>query len=566
MYKILFLVILIIPCAKVFGQEIKNLNDWAKILHMTSDNTKDITDKSFYLTNGSLIDEIKEFKKIASKEFGQDLVCQFPARYLLLKETFSNIKNYSLEGCKQLVRFIKSFKNRYVSLIITSELLNAPASAFGHVLLLFHEQEIPEMSSDVIHFSAIPDKSDNFFTYAYKGLTGKYNGYYLRNKFFEKHHEYSNVEQRYLFSHRLKISKWQRRRLLLHLFELRKSKFNYYFINKNCGFRIGTLLSVVYGKSLPDNLLYTLPVEIPFIYEKQLDKTVKFSPYSSIAMNYIQKLTKSDEKIFDKIIKGKKIINSENFEVLKKAVSYYYIYSFKKNINALPNYKENLINAKTLFSNTLKDKIKSPVDKPKPSKLQIGGGKLNSHHFSTIKIRPFLTDIDMYQENNLHESELTLLNTSLVKLNNKIFIDELDLLSVKVYAPHSKYFSNLSWQGNLSINRRNIFQNKGINFNVGLGKSYRFLGLSTFLINLGTDNNHDNYKLYMSPEINIFIYALSKIKFAVNFKKKIYSEESLDIFESKLTYLLNKKHDLLIKYNKNGNFDKRVSLSTGYYF
>lgn len=566
MYKILLLILLIIPCEIVFGQSIKNLNEWANILHIFSENTKDVTDKNFYLTNGSLADEVEEFKKLINQEFGQQLACQFPARYLLLTETFSDVTNYSLKHCKQLVEFTKSFKSKHVSLMMTSEVLNAPASAFGHVLLLLHDQKVPEMSADVIHFSAISDDSDGFFTYAYKGLTGEYDGYYLRNKFFEKYHEYSNVEQRYLFSHKLKMSAEQKEQLLFHLFELRKSKFDYYFANKNCGYRIGTLLSVIYQDSIPNNLIYTLPVEIPFMYQKYFDDTVKLPPYSAIAKYNIQQLEKLDQIAFNDIINGKEVIKSSDSEELRKAVFYYYVYNFKKNANGLPNYKENLVESKIDVTNIFEDKIQSPVDKPRASKLQLGGGRLNSNEFSSIKIRPFLTDVEMFQQYNLHESELTLLNTSLISVNNKMVIDEVDFLSVKVFDPHSKYFSNQSWQGKLAINNKNIFQERGINLNMGLGKSYEFFGLYTFLLNIGTDSNNDIYKGYFSPEINVYYYPFSKFKLSINIKKKIYEEQSINILESKLTYLINSKYDLLIKYNNYDDFDERTSLNIGYYF
>jgi hypothetical protein len=566
MYKILLVILLIIRCDFIFGQNIQNLSEWMKVLHFSSENTKEVVDQNFYLTNSlSIIDEINKFKKLINSNDGESLACQFPARYLLLKKTYST-KSYELRECKQLKVFLDGFKTKHVSLMVTSEVLNAPASAFGHLLLLFHDEMSPELSSDVIHFSAITNDKEGFFTYAYKGLTGEYEGFYIRNKFFEKYHEYSSVEQRYLFSHKLKISEEQRRMLLYHLFELRKSKFKYYFTNKNCGYRMDTLLAVVYPEDIPRNYIYTLPVETPLKYRNYFVNSSKFPPYSSIAKNNINKLNELDTKSFSDIINGERIIKESDSEELRKAVFYYYVFNFKKNRVELPNYKVNLIQSQINPTSQLNDKIKSPINKPRANKIQFGSGRLNKERFTSLRFRPLLIDSDMFQLNSLHESELAILNTSLIKSEDTVLLDEVDLLSVKVYDSHSKYFSRLSWQGNLSINNKNIFEDRAVNLNVGLGKTYEFFGLYSFFLNLGADSNDNNYKSYVAPEINVFHYSFGQLKFGLNFKKKIYAEESLDIFESKLTYLLNNKYDLLVKYNNYGDFDERTSLNLGYYF
>lgn len=186
--------LLIIRCSISFGQNIKNFSEWTKTLHFSSDNTKEVIDQDFYLTNSPIIkDEILEFKRIINSDSGHLLACQFPARYLLLRKTFLDTKSYKLSECRELSIFVGGFKKRHVSLMITSEVLNAPASAFGHLLLLFHDKDIPELSSDVIHFSAISDDKDGFFSYVYKGLTG------VMKKLFIYSAKDSNIK----FSHQL---------------------------------------------------------------------------------------------------------------------------------------------------------------------------------------------------------------------------------------------------------------------------------------------------------------------------------------------------------------------------
>ena len=42
----------------------------------------------------------------------------------------------------------------YVSLAITSEYLGAPASSYGHIFLVFHNNEKPELESLIIQFTS----------------------------------------------------------------------------------------------------------------------------------------------------------------------------------------------------------------------------------------------------------------------------------------------------------------------------------------------------------------------------------------------------------------------------
>jgi hypothetical protein len=347
-----------------FGSQLENFREWKSILHFSSDNLKEVVTQDFYLTNGqNLLVEVQEFKEILSSEDGKYLACAFPARYNLLSKTFKDTRQINLNECKELQDFISGFKKKNLSLIMTSELMNAPASAFGHVLLVLHNEKQPEMDSDVIHFSAITGEDDGFFRYAKKGLTGDYFGYYMRNKFFEKYHEYSSVEQRYLFSYELNVTEKQKELLLFHLYELRKARFKYYFLNENCGYRLDKLLGIIFNDVVPENSVYTLPIETPLRYSKYFSRTTKIPPYSILAQNNISKLSTNDEKKFQEVISGDKIIENGDSNELKNSVFYYYTYNFKKNQVELPNYKRNLSKTNVSLADIKKDKVESPIKK-----------------------------------------------------------------------------------------------------------------------------------------------------------------------------------------------------------
>lgn len=567
MYIFVFLCSIFIIYANSFAEEVQYSSEWKKHLHISPKGSKEVLDQHFYFTNGNNIaGEISEFATEINGSNGKEAACAFPGRYLLLKKSVKGTRVINLKKCSLLNEFMDSFKHKHVSLLITSELMNAPASAFGHLLLVLHNENKPELSSDVIHFSAVTNKDDSFLKYAFKGTTGRYPGYYFRGKLFEKLHEYSNVEQRYLYSYELKISEEQKKKLLYHLFELRKSHFDYYFLNQNCGYRITSLLGVVYNKEIKENKLYTLPVETIYEYEDLFTSKTKILPYSAIAKYYTALLSVSDKTLFNLILKGKRVISNADSDILKKSTLYYYIFKFKKEGVVLPHYKKNLLAIKNVKFSMIKNNLRGPLDKQLPRKVQVGLGKKNSKEFYSLRFRPLLVDNEMFQKNNLHESELSIFNTSIFLSKNSVALDEFDLLSVKVMPTSVEYFSDYSWQGNLSINSKNFKDENATNLQVGLGKTYKAYALFTGMINLGVDSNKDFSETYISPELSLIYYASKSIKFQLGSQVKLYQNDIANIIESHATHSLNQNNDIVVKYRNNTDISERFSINFSRYF
>lgn len=550
-----------------FGIEINNLSEWRQILHFSSDNLREITDPHFYLTNSNILeDEVEAFKNTINSSDGVDLACAFPARYQLLSQSFSSVKKINLESCDELSKFLGSFKTKNLSLILASELLNAPASAFGHILLALHDEVTPEMDSDIIHFAAITNKKDGPFTYVFKGVTGGYQGFYFRNKFFEKFHEYSNTEQRYLFSYKLDINEAQKKKILYHLYELRKAKFNYYFFNENCGYRLDKLLGIIYGVTPPENKIYTLPVETAFRFQDFLGKETKVVPYSVYAKNFILNLNNKEREKFDNIIRGEQIISPKDSNDLQQAIFYYSNYQFKGKQVALKNYKKNLSLLKVTSPEHSTDEIQSPVDGKKPFMISLGGGRENENTLAALKIRPLMKSLFQYQKYNLQESELSVFNLFIMQEKNKLALQEFDVVKVKTLGVSSQYFPVVSWQGNLSFNKMNYTNDTAINSAIGLGKTLNsFIGTFSMFLNLGGDSNQEISDIYISPELYYLSY-LGKIKIKFKYAKKIYSHHVVEIFRNNILYSLNKKWDISLEHFKISSEQNLKLLNMHYYF
>ncbi len=81
-------------------------------------------------------------------------------------------------------------------------------------------------------------------TYAVKGLGGGYPGRFSTIPYYLKVKNYSNLENRDLWEYRLNLSQDQIDRLVLHLWELGSTHFDYYFFDENCSYHLLSLLEV----------------------------------------------------------------------------------------------------------------------------------------------------------------------------------------------------------------------------------------------------------------------------------------------------------------------------------
>jgi hypothetical protein len=129
------------------------------------------------------------------------------------------------------------------TVVYSANYLNNPASAFGHTFLRIHRRR-PAGASDPrerldygIDYIAITD-TKNPFLYAFKGLTGLFPGRLRFHSYEYKMQEYGNYEARDLWEYDLALTAPEVTRLVLHLWELIATHFDYYYLTKNCSYYV----------------------------------------------------------------------------------------------------------------------------------------------------------------------------------------------------------------------------------------------------------------------------------------------------------------------------------------
>lgn len=177
--------------------------------------------------------------------------CAFPLRKKILeqltKTTFPNL------DCKELKDWMGTLSADQVSIVFVGAYAGNAASILGHTFLRFSnsKKEISghsgmELLSYSVGYTAHSDPNDGRISYVFKGLTGAYPGFYDIEPYYMKVGLYNNSESRDLWISPLDFSPKETEDLLMLVWEHTfNAQIPYYFIGKNCSYRLLKLLEAI---------------------------------------------------------------------------------------------------------------------------------------------------------------------------------------------------------------------------------------------------------------------------------------------------------------------------------
>ncbi|GAK88008.1 putative outermembrane protein [Vibrio ponticus] len=134
-----------------------------------------------------------------------------------------------------------------MTLVFPTAFMNNPSSMFGHTLLRIDAKDQTrhkELVAFAINFAAEPQTQDNAALYAIKGLVGSYPGRFTVMPYYRKVREYNDIESRDIWEYKLKLNEQEVERILLHLWEMQRAEFDYYFLDENCSYQLLALLEL----------------------------------------------------------------------------------------------------------------------------------------------------------------------------------------------------------------------------------------------------------------------------------------------------------------------------------
>jgi hypothetical protein len=429
--------------------------------------------------------------------------CNFPARYIFLRDYFNQTKNASRFNllipqinCIELNTWLKAISSKSFTLVYIDSFLNNPASMFGHTLLRIDSSHNDALLSYGVQFAALVNGNDLGFWYALKGVSGGYSGYFSIAPYYLSVTQYSEYEHRAMWEYPLNLSKKQQSIFLAHLWELRNIPFNYYYFNENCSRFLEELLAVAFPNQLyqPKLDYWTIPADslrkIISLIEKSSKNSAKAKPIFRPSSNQtlISRYNNTPvklKKISTKILNNKKIKlqkdlsnlnNNEKVQVLD--LSYELIKIQNKE-------SSKLLHQILVFRSKINQKSKNivvPIPSPptlahKSERLSINtiseSGNANSLEF---EYRPALHDLldsfKGYQKGS--KLELATFSLRYFPTINNFEIDRFSLLDVISLTPNSAGSSKLSWLGSIKYSD-SLFEKdltNVVNTNIALGKTF----------------------------------------------------------------------------------------------
>lgn len=173
--------------------------------------------------------------------------CVYPARTRWLRERLA-LTDLPSPDCAEFRAWFKDVNPHSTVLVFPAAYLNSPSSMFGHTLLRIDQPDIDShntaLLSYALNFGAFIESDDNSILYAWRGLMGGYPGLFALVPYREKLSEYSRLENRDLWEYRLNLTPEETGRMVEHVWELKQIRFDYFFFDENCSYRLLELLEI----------------------------------------------------------------------------------------------------------------------------------------------------------------------------------------------------------------------------------------------------------------------------------------------------------------------------------
>lgn len=178
----------------------------------------------------------------------QHAQCTFIARYHWLRQQLNfDEEQLSPQPCLRFKQWYESLNPAGITLVFPAAYLNNPASMFGHTLLRVDakgQTEKTRLLAYAVNYAAVIGDNDNGVTFAVNGLIGGYPGMFSVMPYYLKVREYSEMENRDIWEYRLNFTEPEIEQMLMHLWELRGIRFDYYFFDENCSYHLLSLFEV----------------------------------------------------------------------------------------------------------------------------------------------------------------------------------------------------------------------------------------------------------------------------------------------------------------------------------
>lgn len=481
------------PAAMVLqARELQLATDpqWRALLHINRGGTfRDrgrsyIDDPTFFLAANGSDDPAAELDATVRALFvdaNPVARCRYVARYQWLAQKLGSRPYEPAAICADYIAWRAPLHAGRVALIFPGSYLNSPSSMFGHTLLRIDPPAAEASSmllSWAVSFGADVTRADNSILYIWKGIGGGYPGRFVVEQYFARVQQYGRMENRDLWEYPLDFTPEETAFLVDHLWELRETRFDYYFFDENCSYRLLEILEVARPSlQLTDAFrLSEAPVNTirgvadagaagaPLLRpsaERELRAHVAAldDGERALALAFADGSARTDDAAFVALPRARQAV------VIATAYATI-VYRSRKVVGRDPVQAERSL-ALLRELNASGEKPAVPVPAPAPPeqghrtrRLALGGGSSHvagsgtAQDFAVLGWRPSYHDMLDAPTGYLAGAELEILDTELrINEDGALELDRLEVASVFSLSPRSAFFPSLSWRVKGGIDR-----------------------------------------------------------------------------------------------------------------
>ena len=504
--------------------------------------------------------------------------CRFPARFFWLQQQLNLDKNKLPRlKCERLEKWSKFSSLDSVSFVLVGGYFGNPASTFGHLLVKLNNSEYKNSSGNLldqtVNYGAQVPENETIPVYIVKGLLGGYMSRFRDKVFYKQDRVYSRQELRDMWEYELNLSTQQQRFLVYHLWEVMGMESTYYFLKKNCAYRVAELLELVTGKTLKPNYQpWYLPISLfqtlTDLEQSYYIKKITYLPSNQRKLSHqFEQLQADEATLVKQLIKQKNALNQQQLKKFSterqakiiEVMLAYYEYKLIDNdqgksiINSLKKRKNQLLLLRLQLP-IIEQKQKIPVLKAipspasgsKPRLFSVGLGHQRTGKFIKLGFTAIHYDLLTQSYGMLENAKLKVFDLNLKgNSNQKLSLDSFNLLSIEKLNTNSSEFlqqNDLSWRIKVGIKARNnhCTNCNGLYLSAGIGKAWKVSSqLESYLMLDGSYHGKQD-DLLITPNIGLILNHSNKLK------------STLELG--------------LITNTKNGQKDKKIEWQTRYSF
>lgn len=458
---------------------------WQRLLYANAQGQSEVRYDGFFLSPHGKSDLKQEINANIAALFepaaaNKSIQCRFPARsQWLIQQLEISKAALAHADCPELDEWMGQIKPYKATLIYATDFMGNPSSMFGHTLLRLDPKDQKQLNlvSYALNYAATVQGSEGW-SYAWKGLTGQYDGEYSLMPYYRKVKEYGDFESRDLWEYELSLNPEETRFLVQHIWEMKHVKFPYYFISDNCAYRLLGLLDIVRPELnlQQQDQIASIPIEtLKTVQDNHLIQDVQYRPALETqllaqARQHGQQLAKTAHqltllKVDDMPVMLAKFDAADQAKILEMAYDDLYLVFISRKIaaqEAQPKLRQIL----SLRSQLNIEKQRTEVTRPRHDPVQghhakntsIHVGEVQGQQFVELGLRQAYHDLLDPQGGYRTGTQLNFWDGAIQYRDDKLKLEHFDFLSVNSYNPITSFKMPLTWGFNLGWQQEAIHQ------------------------------------------------------------------------------------------------------------